>query len=45
MPYYPIIFTNIKDSVLVKEEDLDAYIRGHEDDFFRQAEESLTIRQ
>ena len=27
--------------ILVKEEDMDAYIRNHEDDFIGQAEESL----
>lgn len=29
---YPFIFTNIKGPILVKEEDMDAYIRNHEDD-------------
>ena len=38
---YPFIFTNIKGPILVKEEDMDAYIRNHEDDFIGQAEESL----
>ena len=38
---YPFIFTNIKGPILVKEEDMDAYIRSHEDDFIGQAEESL----
>ena len=28
----------------VKEEDMDAYIRSHEDDFIGQAEESLPIK-
>ena len=37
---YPFIFTKI----LVKEEDMDAYIRSHEDDFIGQAEESLPIK-
>lgn len=37
----PFIFTNIKGPILVKEEDIDAYIRNHEDDFIGQAEESL----
>ena len=36
---YPFIFTNIKGPILVKEEDMDAYIRNHEDDFIGQAEE------
>ena len=30
--------------ILVKEEDMDAYIRNHEDDFIGQAEESLPIK-
>ena len=30
---YPFIFTNIKGPILVKEEDMDTYIRNHEDDF------------
>lgn len=38
---YPSIFTNIKGPILVKEEDMDAYIRSHEDDFIGQVEESL----
>jgi len=38
---YPFIFTNIKDPILVKEEDMDTYIRNHEDDFIGQVEESL----
>ena len=38
---YPFIFTNIKGPILVNEEDMDAYIRSHEDDFICQAEESL----
>ena len=38
---YPFIFTNIKGPILVKEEDMDAYIRSHEDDFIGQVEESL----
>ena len=38
---YPFIFTNIKGPILVKEEDMDAYITNHEDDFIGQAEESL----
>ena len=38
---YPFIFTNIKGPILVNEEDMDAYIRNHEDDFIGQAEESL----
>ena len=41
---YPFIFTNIKGPILVKEEDMDAYIRSHEDDFIGQAEESLPIK-
>jgi hypothetical protein len=41
---YPFIFTNIKGPILVKEEDIDAYIRSHEDDFIGQAEESLPIK-
>jgi hypothetical protein len=41
---YPFIFTNIKGPILVKEEDMDAYIRNHEDDFIGQAEESLPIK-
>lgn len=41
---YPFIFTNIKGPILVKEEDMDAYIRKHEDDFIGQAEESLPIK-
>ena len=28
---YPFIFTNIKGPILVKEEDMDTYIRNHED--------------
>ncbi len=36
---YPFIFTNIKGPILVKEEDMDAYIRNHEDDFIGQAED------
>ena len=38
---YPFIFTNIKGPILVKEEDMDTYIRNHEDDFIGQVEESL----
>lgn len=38
---YPFIFTNIKGPILVKEEDMNAYIRNHEDDFIGQVEESL----
>lgn len=38
---YPFIFTNIKGPILVKEEDMDTYIRSHEDDFIGQAEEPL----
>ena len=38
---YPFIFTNIKGPILVKEEDMNAYIRSHEEDFIGQAEESL----
>lgn len=41
---YPFIFTNIKGPILVKEEDMDTYIRNHEDDFIGQAEESLPIK-
>lgn len=41
---YPFFFTNIKGPILVKEEDMDAYIRNHEDDFIGQAEESLPIK-
>ena len=41
---YPFIFTNIKGPILVNEEDMDAYIRSHEDDFICQAEESLPIK-
>lgn len=41
---YPFIFTNIKGPILVKEEDMDAYIRSHEEDFIGQAEESLPIK-
>ena len=41
---YPFIFTNIKGPILVKEEDMDAYIRNHKDDFIGQAEESLPIK-
>ena len=41
---YPFIFTNIKGPILVKEEDMDAYIRSHEDDFIGQVEESLPIK-
>ena len=40
----PLIFTNIKGPILVKEEDMDAYIRNHEDDFIGQAEESVPIK-
>lgn len=38
---YPFIFTNIKG---LKEEDMDTYIRNHENDFIGQAEESLPIK-
>lgn len=38
---YPFIFTNIKGPVLVKEEDMDAYIISHEKGFKEQAEEVL----
>mgnify|MGYP000567920665 FL=1 len=38
---YPFIFTNIKGPILVKEEDMDTYIRNHEDYFIGQVEESL----
>lgn len=38
---YPFIFTNIKGPILIKEEDMDAYIKSHEDDFIGQAEELL----
>ena len=38
---YPFIFTNIKGPILLKEEDMDTYIRNHEDDFIGQVEESL----
>ena len=38
---YPFIFTNIKGPILVKEEDMDTYIRSHKYDFIGQAEESL----
>ena len=38
---YPFIFTNIKGPILVKAEDMDTYIRNHEDDFIGQVEESL----
>ena len=38
---YPFIFTNIKGSIFVKEEDMDAYLKSHEDDFIGQAEEYL----
>lgn len=31
----------IKGPILVKEEDMDTYIRNHEDDFIGQVEESL----
>ena len=41
---YPFIFTNIKGPILVKEEDMDTYIRNHGDDFIGQAEESLPIK-
>ena len=41
---YPFIFTNIKGPILVKEEDMDAYIRSHEDDFISQAEVSVPIK-
>ena len=41
---YPFIFTNIKGPILVKEEDMDAYIRSHEDDFISQTEESVPIK-
>lgn len=41
---YPFIFTNIKGPILVKEEDMDTYIRSHEDDFIGQAEESVPIK-
>jgi hypothetical protein len=41
---YPFIFTNIKGPILVKEEDMDTYIRNHKDDFIGQAEESLPIK-
>lgn len=41
---YPFIFTNIKGPIFVKEEDMDTYIRNHEDDFIGQAEESLPIK-
>ena len=41
---YPFIFTNIKGPILVKEEDMDAYIRSPEDDFIGQAEESVPIK-
>lgn len=38
---YPFIFTNIKGPVLVKEEDMDTYIKSHEKGFKEQAEEVL----
>lgn len=41
---YPFIFTNIKGPILVKEEDMDTYIRNHEDDFISQAEVSVPIK-
>lgn len=41
---YPFIFTNIKGPILVKEEDMDTYIRNHEDDFISQAEVSLPLK-
>lgn len=41
---YPFIFTNIKGPILVKEEDMNAYIRSHEEDFIGQAEESVPIK-
>lgn len=40
---YPFIFTNIKGPILVKEEDMDAYIRSHEEDFIGQAEKLTTF--
>lgn len=38
---YPFIFTNIKGPILVEEEDMDAYLKSHEDDFIGQAEDPL----
>lgn len=38
---YPFIFTNVKGPILVKEEDMDTYVKSHEDDFIGQAEEPL----
>ena len=40
----PFHFPNIKGPILVKEEDMEAYIRSHEEDFIGQAEESLPIK-
>ena len=42
--YSPFNFTNIKDPIFVKVEEMDTYIRNHEDDFIGQAEESLPIK-
>lgn len=38
---YPFIFTNIKGPILVEEEDMDAYLKSHEEDFIGQAEDPL----
>ncbi len=38
---YPFMFTNIKGPIFVEEDDMDAYIKSHEDDFIGQAEQPL----
>lgn len=38
------VYVRQKDELLAKEEDMDTYIRNHENDFIGQAEESVPIK-